>query len=151
MKVTKSQIDSFLEKKRLAIAGVSRNEKKFGHIIFKELSKNGYEVLPINPQATEINGTTCYSTVESLPADIDSLLIVTPKYNTDDILRSAINRGIKNIWVQQLSNTKDTIKIAEEYNQEIIHDKCIFMFAEPTKGIHKFHRTINHIFGQLPR
>jgi uncharacterized protein len=151
MKVKKYQIDNFLEKKRLAVAGVSRNEKKFGHVIFKELTKNGFEVLPINPEAAEISGTTCYPNVESLPQDIDSLLIATPKFNTDAILRSAINRGIKNIWVQQASNTEETIKIAEEYDKEIIHGKCIFMFAEPIKGIHNFHRTINKIFGQLPK
>ena len=151
MKVSKNQIDTFLEKKKLAIAGVSRNEKKFGNIVFKELTKHGYEVLPINPKAESIGGTTCYPTVESLPNDIESILILTPKFNTDEILRSSIRRGIKNIWVQQASNTKDTLKIAEEYEQEIIHSKCIFMFAEPINGMHKFHRTINHIFGALPK
>lgn len=151
MKVSKVQIDNFLENKKLAIAGVSRNEKKFGHVIFKELSKAGYEVLPINPKSEEINGVKCYASVEDLPKEVESILIATPKFNTDDILRSSIKRGIKNIWVQQMSNTKDTIKIAEEYDQEIIHSKCIFMFAEPVKGLHKFHKTINKVFGQLPK
>jgi predicted CoA-binding protein len=151
MKVRKAQIDSFLEKKKLAVAGVSRNEKKFGHVIFKELSKKGYEVLPINPNSDSIGNTPCYPDVESLPKDVDSILIATPKFNTDEILRSSINRGIKNIWVQQASNTKDTLSIAKEYDVEIIHDKCIFMFTEPIQGFHKFHRTINHIFGALPK
>lgn len=151
MKVTKKQIDEFLEPKRLAIAGVSRNEKKFGNVVFKELSKNGFEVLPINPNTEKIDETVCYPDVESLPKDIESILIVTPKFNTDEILKSAIERGIKNIWVQQSSNTNETIRIAEEYNREIIHNKCIFMFAEPVQNVHKFHRTINKIFGALPK
>lgn len=151
MNVSKNQIDTFFDQKKLAIAGVSRNEKKFGHVIFKELSKAGYEILPINPNTEEINGTKCYASVEDLPQDVESILIATPKFNTDEILRNSINKGIKNIWVQQMSHTKDTIKIAEEYDQEIIHNKCIFMFAEPVKGVHKFHRTINKIFGNLPK
>jgi len=151
MNVTKAQIDSFLESKKLAIAGVSRNEKKFGHVVFKELKKAGYEVLPINPNTNDIAGTPCYSTVEDLPEEVESILITTPKFNTDEVLRSAINKGIKNIWVQQMAHTTDTIKIAEEYQKEIIHSKCIFMFAEPIKGMHRFHRTINQLFGKLPK
>jgi predicted CoA-binding protein len=151
MKVTKNQIDTFLEPKKLAVAGVSRNEKKFGHVVFKELSKHGYEVLPINPKTDNINGTMCYPDVESLPENIDSILILTPKFETDKILQSSIKRGIKNIWVQQSSDTKETLRIAEEYEKEIILNKCIFMFAEPIRGVHKFHRTINKIFGALPK
>lgn len=151
MQVTKSQIDNFFRNKRLAIAGVSRNEKKFGHVIFKELTKAGYDILPINPNSEEINGIKCYKDVSELPPDVESILIATPKFNTDEILRSAIDKGIKNIWVQQMSHTKETIAIAEEYDKEIIHNKCVFMFAEPVKGVHKFHRTIKGIFGQLPK
>ena len=151
MKVTKKQIDDFLETKKIAIAGVSRNKKKFGNVIFRELLKNGFKVLPINPNTPKINETVCYPDVESLPKDVESLLIVTPKFSTDEILRRAIKKGIKNIWIQQSSNTKETLKIAEEYNKEIIHDKCIFMFANPVQGVHKFHRTIHKVFGGLPK
>ncbi|QQS49963.1 MAG: CoA-binding protein [Bacteroidota bacterium] len=150
MKVRKAQIDDFFAGKHIAIAGVSRNPKKFGHEVFKELLKNGYDILPINPNAEKINGHHCYASVETLPADVDSLLIVTPKFETDQVLRSALNKGIKNIWVQQMSHTDSTLKIAEEFEKEIIHNKCIFMFAEPVKGAHKIHRVIMKLFGQLP-
>jgi hypothetical protein len=50
-----------------------------------------------------------------------------------------------------MSETNQTIKIAEEYQKEIIHKKCIYMFAEPVAGIHRFHRTILKLFGMLPK
>ena len=150
MKVTKAQIEAFLEPKKLAIAGVSRNEKKFGFQIFKELLDKGYDVIPINPKAELINNVKVLPDIEALPPDVESLLIVTPKKQTDTILKKAISKGIKNIWVQQMSETNDTIKIAEEYQKEIIYNKCIYMFAEP-KGFHKFHKTIMKIFGKLPK
>ena len=151
MKVTKKQIENFFEPRKIAIAGVSRNPKKFGHTIFKELLNNGIEVIPINPKTTEIEGVQCYKSVSDIPADIKSLLIVTPKEETDIILRQAITRGIPNIWVQQMSETEETMKIAEEYQVEIIFKKCAFMFAEPVKGIHKFHHTLVKIFGGMPK
>nr|WP_321406695.1 CoA-binding protein [uncultured Carboxylicivirga sp.] len=151
MKVTKDQINSFFNSESIAIAGVSRNEKKFGRMIFTELKKNGYNVIPVNPSSSEIDGQTCYSDITKLPDHIESLLIATPKDQTDEILRQAINKGIKNIWVQQFSNTDETLNIAEEYDKEIIHKKCIFMFAEPVAGVHKFHKTILKVFGSLPK
>jgi uncharacterized protein len=151
MKVTKQHIDNFLKDKKIAIAGVSRNPKKFGYQVFKELTAKGYQIMPLNPHAKLIDQTECYAEIENLPSGVDSLLILTPKNKTDETLRKAINRGIKNIWVQQMSETSDTLKIAEEYQQEIIHHKCIFMFAEPTQGFHKFHKTITGLCGRLPK
>ncbi|MBN2486001.1 MAG: CoA-binding protein [Bacteroidales bacterium] len=151
MKVSKTQIDNFFRPRQIAIAGVSRNEKKFGNMVFKELLAKGFGVIPINPNATSIDGHQCYPSVELLPGGIDSILITTPKDQTDEILRQSIKKGIPNIWVQQMSETENTLKIAEDYNTEIIFDKCIFMFAYPVKGIHKFHRTMAKIFGKLPK
>jgi predicted CoA-binding protein len=149
--VTKKEIEIFFEPKKLAIVGVSRDKKKFGHLVFKDLKAKGYSVYPVNPYADKIDGDRCYGSVKDLPDDVESVLILTPKEETDSILREVINRGIINIWVQQMSETKQTIKIAEEYQKEIIHKKCIYMFAEPVTGFHKFHRTILRLFGMLPK
>lgn len=149
--VTKKDIDAFLSSKKLAIAGVSRSPKSFSREVCRELKKRGYEVLPVNPNTDEIEGDKCYRSIEDLPEDIKSLLILTPRHETDTVLRNAINQGFENIWVQQMSETAGTIKIADEYNKDIISKKCIFMFAEPVAGIHKFHRTITGIFGGLPK
>lgn len=149
--ITRKKIEDFLENKKLAIAGVSRNPKKFGHVVYQELKKKGYEVLAINPVAEGINGDTAFRSVNDLPQDVRHLLILTPKKETDAVLREAINKGITNIWVQQMSETADTIRIAEEFNVELITGKCIFMFAEPVAGFHRFHRTLMKLFGRLPK
>ncbi len=151
MKTSKSQIDAFFSAGSIAIAGVSRQDKKFGRMVYNDLKKSGYDVLPINPNVEEIDGEHCYASVQALPEEVESLLIVTPKTQTDEVLRSAINKGIKNIWVQQHADTDQTLKVAEEFDKEIIHKKCIFMFAEPVAGFHKFHRTIVRFLGQLPK
>ena len=149
--ITKKKIDDFLKNKKLAIVGVSRAPKSFSREVYRELRKRGYELLAVNPYAEEIEGDRCYKNIEDLPPDAGNILIVTPKKETDQVLRSAINRGFTNIWVQQMSETADTIRIAEEFNVELIHNKCIFMFTEPISGIHNFHRTIMKIFRRLPK
>ena len=50
-----------------------------------------------------------------------------------------------------MSNTKETEKIATENNIELIEKECVFMFADPVKDIHKFHRVIWKLLGILPK
>lgn len=151
MKATKKNIEDFFNEKKIAVAGASRNPKKFGNQIFKELKLKHHDVYPVNPNADEIDGIPCFPSVEALPSDVQSLLIVTPKSQTNQILLEALKKGISNIWVQQMSETPETFSIAEQHKNNIILKKCAFMFSDPVKGMHKFHRTIMQLFGRLPK
>ena len=86
-----------------------------------------------------------------MPAGYEKLFIVTPKSETDEIVKKAAEKGIKHIWVQQMSNTDKTQTIAKEHGVELIDKECIFMFAEPVTSVHKFHRFIWKVFGKLPK
>ena len=147
----KESINKFLEPKKLAIAGVSRNTKKFGYAIFNELRQKGFEIAPINPNTDEIDGIKCYKSVSEIPTEFEKLFIVTAKNETDIILKQAIDKGIKHIWVQQMSNTPETSKFAKDNGIDLIEKECLFMFADPVSSIHKFHRFIRQVFGQMPK
>ncbi len=149
--VTLNEIQKFLEPRKFAIAGASRNLKKFGGSIFKELKENGFDLYPINPNAEDIQGVKCYKSVEELPAEVEYLFIVTPKYETEIIARAAIKKGIKMIWIQQESDTPEAVKIIEEAGIPLIYKKCIMMFASPVKSVHRFHRLLAKVFGSYPK
>ncbi len=151
MKPSKQLIQTFLETKKVAIAGVSRDSKKFGAVIFRELKEKGFDVYPINPNVDKIHGVTCYPSVSALPSDVGSLLIVTPKLQTLSLLREAVIKGFRNIWIQQMSETPETIAYAKSQNLNLIMKQCILMHTEPVKGFHKFHRAINRFIGLLPK
>lgn len=151
MKATKKLIQTFLDSKKIAVAGVSRNEKKFGQAAFRELEKRGYDVYPVNPNAEDILGKKCYTSVSELPSEINSLLVITPKTQTLGVLKDAVSRGIKNIWIQQISENPETIEYIKANNLNPVIKQCILMHAEPVKGFHKFHRMIYRIFGVLPK
>jgi uncharacterized protein len=147
---TKQQIEEFLAAKTIAMAGVSRNPKKFGYVAFKELREKGLELIPVNPGATEINGIKAYNSVTSLPEGVGSLLIMTPKSQTAAVVKEARQKGIKNIWIQQMSDTPEALRELEGADVNLITSQCIMMFHQPS-GIHKFHRSIKNFFGLLPK
>lgn len=149
--VTLNEIQKFLEPRKMAIAGASRNLKKFGGVVFKELREKGFELYPINPNAEEIQGVKCYKSVAEIPADVVHLLILTSKEDTDVVAKAAINKGIKMIWIQQKSETPEALKTIEKAGIPLICNKCIMMFATPVKGFHGFHRFLAKSFGAYPK
>ena len=151
MKASKAAIESFLSSKKIAIAGVSRNSRKFGYTVFKELSQKGFDVYPINPNTNSLGGTPCFQSVSALPSDVKNLLIVTPKDQTNGLIREAVSTGISGIWIQQMSETPEAIQFAEENKVNLISKQCILMWLEPVKSIHKFHRNLKKLFGMLPK
>jgi uncharacterized protein len=151
MKATRTAIESFLSAKKIAIAGVSRNSKKFGYTVFQELSQKGFDVYPINPNTNSLGGTPCFQSISALPSDVRNLLILTPKDQTTGLVREAVSTGISGIWIQQMSETPEAIKFAEESKINLISKQCILMWLEPVKSIHRFHRNLKKLFGLLPK
>jgi predicted CoA-binding protein len=144
-------IESFLSPKKLAIVGASRNPKKFGRQVYDALKEKGFTVYGVNPNAAYLNGDPCYPDITSLPPEVDRVYIVTPPEKTAENVRMALDKGIKNIWIQQRSDSGEALEMLKDTDVTLIHNQCIMMYASPVKGPHKFHRFINKVFGKYPR
>jgi predicted CoA-binding protein len=146
-----SSIRSFLEPRELAVAGVSRNPKKFGRYVYEHLRTNGYKVYPVNPNTDNLDGAACYRNILDLPDHVDRVYIVTPPEQTAECVRQCLQRGIRNIWIQQRSDSKETLDLLKDEDLSLIRNRCIMMFADPVKGAHAFHRFMARLFGSYPR
>jgi uncharacterized protein len=144
---TRSTINLFLENKTLAIAGVSRNPKKFGFLVYKTLREKGYDLYPINPKSDDNEETNWFRNVSEVPDYVENLLIITNKRDTETVLKDAIKKGIKNVWIQQQSETPGSLKLAADHQINLVTKACIMMYANPS-GIHKFHGNLSRFFGK---
>lgn len=142
----RKEID-FISGKRIAVVGVSRDKKKFGYIVFNELLSRGYNVIPINPQIDEVNGITAYKNLSDCPLKPDAVVIVVKPDETIKILKEGNQIGVKNFWFQPGSESKECIEFCYNNSFEYVKGKCLLMYLEPVKGIHKFHRFFAKIFG----
>lgn len=147
---TTTSVNQFLSQKRLALAGASRSGKKFGNMVLKDLTKKGYEVALVHPEAREIDGHKCYSSLGEIPGEIGGLLLVVPPEQTEQLVRQAASIGIKNVWMQQGSESPDSVQFCRENGVNEVHGECILMFAQPA-GFHKLHRWIRGLTGKLPK
>ncbi len=144
------QIEEFIASEPIAMVGVSRNPKKFGFSAFRELKEKGLNVIPVNPKAEEIHGVKAYPDLKSLPPEVNSVLIMTQKSQTAGIVREAKEKGIKRVWIQQMSESKEALKELEGSDINAITGHCILMFYKP-HSIHKFHMAIKKFFRSYPK
>jgi uncharacterized protein len=143
---TRNTIDLFLNDEPIAIAGVSRDPKKFGNIVYQTLKNKGYKIIPINPNKGEIEGIPFVQSISELDTSVQKLLIVTNKKDTLKVTEEAISKGIKNVWIQNGCESKEALTLAKTHNINLVSKACILMYSNPT-GFHKFHQIITKFFG----
>lgn len=141
-----ARIKEFQRYRNTAFAGISRDPKKFGYQLAQLLAEHGYNLRPIHPEADEILGIRCFRSVAELPPDTDSMVIVTPKEISATYLKEALDAGIRQIWIQQFSESTEAVAMAEKSEANVILGRCLFMYTSP-KGIHRFHERIARLFG----
>jgi uncharacterized protein len=148
---SQSAVDDFLSQRVLGVVGVSRSGKKFGNAVCRELQAKGYRLLPVHPQADEIDGVPCYRSLAALPEPAGGVVVVVPPREAEQVVREAAAAGIKRIWLQQGAESPAAIRFCEEAGLSVVSGQCILMFAEPVGWFHGFHRWLWRVLGKLPR
>ncbi len=111
---------------RYAVVGASRNPKKYGHIVLKDLLDAGFDAVPINPKADSVLGKKAYPSIADVEG-IDVVVLVVPPDTSIKVLEEMKELGIKKAWLQPGSETADTISFCLDKNIECIHGLCIMM------------------------
>lgn len=121
-------IKKFLDKRNVfAVVGASRDPKKYGHQVYSDLKNAGYEVYPVNPNATEILGDKCYPSIRDLPKIPDVVDTVVPPKITEQVVKVCKELGIKKVWMQPGSESQKAINFCKENGIEVVHDVCVMV------------------------
>ena len=135
-------INIFFNAKTFAVVGASRNEKKVGHTVFKNLLQSNKKVIPINPNAKEILGHHAYQDILEVPYQIDCIVIAIPAKFVPLVLRQAQKRKIKSAVILSAGFSeigedeleKRIMQIADEANIKIIGPNA-YGFIDPTQNL----------------
>ncbi|TAL70818.1 MAG: CoA-binding protein [Bacteroidetes bacterium] len=147
---TLKQINEFIGSQPIALVGVSRNPKKFGYAAFKELKEKGMRIIPVNPEAIEIMGEKSYPNIKMLPPEVKGIIVLTKKDQTASVVREAKEKGIKQIWIQQMADSKEALQELKGSDINFITGECILMHFKP-HSLHKFHGALKKFFGRYPK
>lgn len=153
--VSLNAIEDFLAQKRIAMVGISRERMNIGVSLLEEFTRQGYEVLPVNPKAQEIAGKHCFARVQDIHPAPDAALLLTSPSVTNGVVRDCAEAGIKKIWMYRGggkgSVSTEAVDFCRTHGMELVPGECPFMFLRPVKGVHWVHRFFRKLTGKYPR
>jgi predicted CoA-binding protein len=148
-------IEQFLRGKRIGVAGVSRDGRQPANAIYRRLRDSGYDVFPVNPRASEVEGVPCYPDVASLPGPIDGVVVATHPDVVADVIRQCGESGIGRVWLHRSfgsgSVSEEGIRECEERGIDVIVGGCPLMFCKPVDLGHKCMRWWLQRRGRVPK
>ncbi len=117
--------DIFLNSRRIVVVGMSRNPDKPAHYVPMYLKERGYEIIPVNPMADEIAGLKVYKSILDVEGDIDVVDVFRPSEEVPKVVREAIKKNPKVIWLQEGIYHPEAVELAHEAGIKIVWNRCM--------------------------
>ena len=119
------EIRGFLSFKKIAVIGMSKHGRKAAHYVPKYLSENGFEITPVNPTTDEILGKKCYSSISDLEDKIDIIDVFRPSEKVQSIIKDAIKKKPKVIWLQEGIHNQEAEELARNAGIKVVFNRCM--------------------------
>ncbi len=150
-----SNVAEFLAGKRFAVAGVSRQPQQAANAIYRKMCNSGFEVLPVNPNAAEIEGVRCYPNLASVSGSIHGVVVATHPRNALDIVRQCSELGVRHVWFHRSFGTGsvsgEAVAECQARGIQCIEGGCPLMYSEPVDLGHRCLRWWLRMGGRVPR
>ncbi|HLY73067.1 MAG TPA: CoA-binding protein [Planctomycetota bacterium] len=114
-----------LGSKTIAVVGCSNKADRDSYQIAQALLGRGYDVIPVNPGATEILGRKCYPDVKSIPKKVDIVDVFRAPEHIPQIADDAIAAKAECLWLQSGIVHDAASKKASDAGLYVIQDRCI--------------------------
>ncbi|HVP67933.1 MAG TPA: CoA-binding protein [Anaeromyxobacteraceae bacterium] len=148
-KTTIERAKDFLAQRRIALVGVSRNPKHFSRVILRELLARGYDVVPVNPLAGEVEGRRCAARVQEIEPPVAGALLVTPGIRTEEAVRDCAEAGIARVWIHRGAGagamTSEAVALAERSGLQVVANLCPFMVLPAAAWPHRVHGFVRRL------
>ena len=152
-----SKVDDFLAQKRIAVAGVARDNSHHpvGNLIYRRLKKTGHDVFAVNPHMQDFEGDHCYPDLQSIPGGVDGVVIITRPEITSRIVRDCHAAGIGRVWMHQsgakgTSVSPEAVEYCRQQDIRVIAGACPMMFGPGVDFGHRCTRWLLELTGKLP-
>ncbi len=113
------------EGKTIAVVGLSNRRSRPSYGVSEYLQSQGYRIIPVNPNETEILGEKSYATLEEIPEPVDIVDIFRRSDAVAEVVDSAIKIGAKGIWMQEGVVDETAAAKARAAGIEVVMDHCI--------------------------
>ncbi len=124
---TKRIRDLLSSARTIAVVGMKETPYLASYYVPKYLMEQGYEIIPINPKLSQIDGLKCYSSLHDLSVAVD---IVEVFRRSEDVLvhaEEALALKPKVFWMQSGIINEEAAALLAQAGILVVMDRCMYI------------------------
>ena len=114
----------FEECRTIAVVGLSSDPSRPSHGVSGYMRRQGYNVIPVNPNETEVFGEKAYPDLSAVPDKIDLVDVFRRSDEAGKAVDQAIAVGAKAVWLQEGVIDLDAAQRALDAGLLVVMDRC---------------------------
>lgn len=116
--------------KVVAVIGASKDRNKFGNKAFRAFQKQGFTVIPINPNEPEVEGHRTYPSVVDVPGTIDMATVYVQAAAGVRVMDDLARKKVPEIWLNPGADEDAVVARARELGLNVIQACSILAIGE---------------------
>jgi len=106
--------------KVVAVIGASSDPRKFGNRAVRAFRRQGYKVVPVNPNEAQVDGLSTYPSVLDVPDEIDIATFYVPPHIGEKVMPEVASRRVPEVWLNPGAESDELIRLARSLGVEPI-------------------------------
>lgn len=111
--------------KTIAVVGLSSNPMRPSFGVSRFLQRQGFRIIPVNPNEKQVLGERAYASVEDVPDEIDIVNIFRRPARVPEVVDDALQKGARCIWMQEGVINHEAARKAEAAGMPVVMNRCI--------------------------
>jgi predicted CoA-binding protein len=106
--------------KTVAVIGASSDRTKFGNKAVRAYVQQGYQVFPVNPKATEIEGLPAFPNISAVPVRPQLISVYLPPPVVLKVLPEIAAKGCDELWLNPGTESPEVLAEAERLDLNVV-------------------------------
>ena len=111
--------------KTIAVVGLSSRPVRASFGVSRFLQRQGYRVIPVNPNEKEVLGERAYPSLKDVPGEIDIVSVFRRPSKVPEVVDDALQKGARCLWMQEGVVNEEAAQRAEAAGISVVMDRCI--------------------------
>lgn len=112
------------------VVGASSNPAKFGNKAVRAYQRQGWKVIPVNPNEAQIEGLPTVSRIEDVDEPIDRISLYLPPAVGITLLEAIRKKAPKELWVNPGAESEELMALADSMGLDPINACSIVDIGE---------------------
>jgi hypothetical protein len=111
--------------RRIAVIGISAKPGRPSLSVALYLKRHGYEIIPVNPQLAEWEGSPCYPSLHEVPGPVDIVDIFRKPDSIMEIVEEIIAKKPDCAWLQLGIVNDEAAKLLRQAGITTVQNLCV--------------------------